>query len=246
MEELSPGAEVGVVGDVPAVAEAVADAGADPESGTASAVLDRDPAAVVAAGEAALVDLVRAGVDVPVLPVDAGRGVRSVPRGEVTPAVASLVAGDASVVTYPVHAVDGGVAVLFDLLLVTEGPARISEYVVRVDGDTVGRFRADGVVLATPAGSVDYARAAGGPVVAPGTGVGAVVPVAPFATDQDDWVLPLDAVELSVARDDAPVRLVADGREERRVAAGRTLALDRSGTLRVAVVPASTGFFARP
>lgn len=246
MEELSPGAEVGVVGDDPAVAEAVADAGAGPETGTLSAVLDRDPAAVVAAGEAALVDLVRAGVGLPVLPVDAGRGVRSVPRDEVGPAVASLVAGDASVVTYPLHAVDGGVLVLFDLLLVTEGPARISEYVVRADGEPVGRFRADGVVLATPAGSVGYARDAGGPVVAPGTGVGAVIPVAPFATDQDDWVLPLDAVELSVARDDAPVRLVADGREERRVAAGRTVALDRSGTLRVAVVPESTGFFARP
>lgn len=246
MEELSPGAVVGVVGDDPAVTDAVAEAGLEATRGTASAVLDRSPDAVVAVGDAALVDLVRAGVDVAVLPVAAGRGVRSVAREEVGQAVASLVAGDASAVEYPLHCLDGGVPVLYDLLLVTEGPARISEYLVRADGEPVGRFRADGVVLATPAGSVDYARAAGGPVLAPGTGVGAVVPVAPFATDQDDWVLPLDAVELSVARDDAPVRLVADGREQRRVAAGRTLALERSGTLRVAVVPESTDFFARP
>lgn len=245
MDGLSPGTPVGVVGEHRAVAEAVADAGCSPVVGDATEVLAGDPAAIVAVGEGALVDLARAGADVPVLTVAAGRGVRSVPEAAVEPAVAGLVAGDARLVAYPVHAVDGGVAVLFDVLLVTDDPASISEYVVGVDGATVGRFRADGVVLATPAGSVDYARAAGGPVLVPGTGVVAVVPVAPFATDQDDWVLPVDRVELAVAREDAPVQLVADGRRERRVGAGERLGLERRGTLRVAVVPESADFYER-
>lgn len=246
MDELPAGAAVGVVGEHPSVVDAVAAAGGDPVADDAAAVLDSDPVAVVAVGEDGLVDLARAGVDVPVLPVAAGRGVRSVPEVAVEPAVARLVAGDADVVDHPVHAVDGGVALLFDLVLVTDGLARISEYVVRADGEDVGRVRADGVVLATPAGSVDYARAAGGPVVAPGTGVGAVVPIAPFATDQDDWVLPLTDVELAVARDDTPVKLVVDGRRERRVGPDEWLELERRGRLRVAVLPESQAFFARP
>ncbi len=246
MEELSPGTPVGVLGDHPPAVDAVGAAGADPVAGDADAVLARNPAAVVAVGEAAVVDLARAGADVPVLPVGASRGVRSVPESGVEPAVASLVGGEGATVDHPVYAVDGGPAVLLDLLLVTDGPARISEYVVRADGEPVGRFRADGVVLATPAGSVDYARAAGGPVVAPGTGVGAVVPVAPFATDPSDWVLQLEAVELSVAREETPVNLVADGRTERRVGAGESLALERRGSLRVAVVADSADHFSRP
>ena len=47
-----------------------------------------------------------------------------------------------------------------------------------------------------------------------------VVPVAPFATDADRLVLPLDGVALGVERDETPVELLADGRTERDVEIG--------------------------
>ena len=77
---------------------------------------------------------------------------------------------------------------VFDTTLVTSEPARISEYAVSVAGRQHATFRADGVVVASPLGSHGYARAAGGPLLDFGTGL-AVVPIAPFATIADSWIV---------------------------------------------------------
>jgi NAD+ kinase len=164
----------------------------------------------------------------------------------VEPAVERLLDGAFEVVEFPVVDVRSALGVtraLQDVMLVTEEPARISEYTVRSGGDLVGRFRADGVVVATPAGSQGYARACGGSVLDPGTEVFGVVPVSPFATDQDSWVLPMDAVELSVERDETPVELLADDRTAGTVARGETVRLTRGGAFPVAVVPESYDTF---
>ncbi|MEF8842288.1 MAG: ATP-NAD kinase [Haloarculaceae archaeon] len=250
MSERPPeGTRVGVVGGSSAVVDAVRGGGGDPVEGDVTAVVGSDPAAVVAVGEGALVDLVVVGVEAPVLPVSVDSSVRPVPESAVEPAVASVLAGEFDVVDYPLLAAerasrtDGPVRALFDLTLVTAEPARISEYTVSSSGELVAAFRADGVVVATAAGSTGYARAAGGPVLAPGSDVVAVVPVAPFATGADHWVLPADGIGLVVERDETPVRLVADGRDVGVVEPGHTLELSTPGTLPVAVVDASVGFF---
>jgi len=252
------GDRVAVVGDAaPALAPAVEAAGGRPDIGG-----DRDLGdghrAVVAAGEAALVDLARRDVDPPVLPVDAGQGVRSVAREDVAAALGRVLEGTYDTDAHPVVSATSagtegdadtgtdaghGVSALFDVALMAAEPARISEFAVRCRGELVGRFRADGVVASTPAGSPGYNRAADGSVVAPETGVVAVVPVAPFATDADDWVLPVDEVTLSVERDETPVELLADGRTERTVAADDSVSLSRAGAVRTVVVPESGPFF---
>ena len=239
---------MGVVGGDESVVDAVAAAGGDPTAGDATGVLDAEQRVVVAVGEPALVDLVAAGVDAPVLPVSVADGVRSVPASAVEPAVASVLSGEFGTETRPLLSVADGAdeeraRALFDLALVTAEPARISEFTV-LDGDErVATFRADGVVVATPAGSTGYARAAEGPVVAPGTGVAAVVPISPFVTDADHWVLPDEAVGLLVERDETPVRLVADGRDAGTAAPGRRLSVSTRGALTIAVVDASASVF---
>jgi NAD+ kinase len=128
--------------------------------------------------------------------------------------------------------VDGerAATVLRDAMLVTDEPARISEYAVRSGDRVVARFRADGVVVATPAGSRGYLSAAGGPIVEPGTRTLAAVPVAPFQTESDDWVLDDAAVSLTVHRD-TPVLLVVDGRETRIVPREGPVSLVPAGEL---------------
>jgi NAD+ kinase len=116
-------------------------------------------------------------------------------------------------------------------------PARISEFSVAGPGGEIARFRADGVVASTPAGSDGYNRRAGGPVVAPGTGVASVVPIAPFSTSGGHWVLPIESVALAVERDETPVELLVDGRRERRVAPGDPLELSVAGVFETYALP---------
>lgn len=235
---------VGVVGDASAdVAATLDDSGFTASEGDASSVLAADPALVVAVGDAALSAVARRTPEVPILGVDAARGFRPVPREAVADAVEHALDGPVETWSLPVLGVEyGGEEVgraVADVSLLTAEVAHISEYAVRADGDHVARFRADGVVVATPAGSPGYARRVGCPVVASGTGVGAVAPIAPFATDPDHWVLPLDDVRLTVERDETAVTLVADEREVATVAKGEPVRVAPVGSAAVAVVPES-------
>lgn len=234
------GQRVGLVGDgdLESTVEAV---GATPVREPPGSLAGVD--LVVAVGEGALLDLVRAGVDLPVLPIDAGAGVGSVARGEAPDAIERALDGGREVVTerHPVVAPIGApddVRGLFDLALMAAEPARISEFAVYAGDDRISRFRADGVVASTPAGSVGYNRAADGPMVAPGAGMLSVVPIAPFATRADRWVLPIDEVTLSVERDETPVELLVDGRTVRTVAAGDPVSIGTAGAVDLVVDPA--------
>lgn len=229
------GGQVGVVGD-PAVADAAADASAAVVAGAVDDVLGADPDWVVAAGADALRSLAGAGLDRPVLAVDPPDGVPGVPADGVTDAVRAVLDGHVPVTTRRrvVANVDGERRAPFlqDAMLVTAEPARISEFAVATGDHRVAQFRADGVVVATPAGSVGYAAAVGGPVVEPGTGTLVVAPVAQFATASDHWVLDDDGVSLTVHRDE-PVVLVADGVECGRVRSGSRVTLVPGGDLRL-------------
>jgi len=239
-EEAGP--VVGVVGESATVTDAIvaADGETRPAPGTDHpATLD----AVVAVGEQSLLSLTDAPPSVPVLPVDAGPGVRSVATDDAARAIERLVAGEGKTVTVPILGISvddtSRAHALADMALLTEEPARISEYAVTSGTDLVSRFRADGVVVSTPAGSHGYARAVDTPVVAPDTGVVAVAPVGPFATDADSWVLPTDAVSLTVERDEAPVELLADDRVVGPVPPGDPVRISVADTLRVVVLPES-------
>lgn len=251
---------VGVVGPdgrdaVERALAAVDDVGATARTGDAKAVLDADLEVVVAIGEPAFLAVARADPTAPILPVAAGRGVRSVPESAVESAVASALSNRTTVERRLLSVAVAGEAVgpaggesvgpaAFDVTLTTTEPGRISEYSVAAGATTVASFRADGVVVATPAGSQGYARRADGSVVAPELDAVAVVPVAPFAIGHDHWVLDLaDPVRLAVEREEVPVSLLVDDREIREVGCDDRVEITPGGSLAIAVVPESQPFF---
>ncbi len=63
-----------------------------------------------------------------------------------------------------------------------------------VNGDFLGAYNADGLILATPTGSTAYALAVGGPVVAPNSRVTVIAPIAPHMLTARPVVVPDDAV----------------------------------------------------
>lgn len=232
---------VGVVGS-DELAASLRDADVPVETGATDAIPDTD--SVVAVGQPAVAAVARSDADPLVVPVEAGRGVRSVPRDAVADALAAL--EGAHVEHHPVLsvAVDGtpvGAAV-WDAILVTADAAHISEYTVDTETDHVGTFRADGVAVATPAGSPGYARRIGSPVVAPGP-LSVVAPIAPFATSHDHWVLPVETFGITVDRDEATVSLFLDGEDGGTVGYDESVTLTRTGTWRAAVVDASRSRF---
>lgn len=244
---------VGVVGEgslTKRVRRVVADAGREPRHAAAEDVVAADPEAVLAVGESALLELVRHGVEAPVLPIDTGPGYGGVSAEDAERAVESMLEAEfetESRATLSVS-VDGEPAgrALADVTLVTTEPARISEYAVRSRGEEVSCFRADGVTVSTPTGSHGYGRSAGGPLVEPGTGVVAVVPIAPFAVNVDHWVLNAERpVTLSVERDEGEVSLLLDDRTVRAVPLHAPVEVGHGEPLDVIRVAQSGAFFER-
>ncbi|WP_226021657.1 ATP-NAD kinase [Halomicrobium salinisoli] len=238
---------VGVVGEAPDLRDALEAVDAAVVAGDAETVLAADPSIVVAVGEQSTLDVAHRAPPAPILPVDAGRGLRSVAAADLPGVADALAAGEWDVERHPLLAVelDGErvARALSDVTLVSAEVARISEFSVVAGDVDVAQVRADGVVVATPAGSTEYARRIDAPVLAPDTGVAAVAPIAPFATDPDQWVLPLASLRLRVERDEAPVTLVADGEEVSPVGVDEPVALRPTGRVEIAVTGASAPRF---
>lgn len=207
--------------------------------------------AVVAVGESALLDS-RYG-DTPILPVDAGAGVRSVSREDLPAALSSVAAGEWSrwTTTALSVSVDGDhvTEALLDVMVVTEAPAHISEFTVETSRDRLGRFRADGVLLASAPGTAGYAKRLDAPVFEPELPVGAVVPVAPFATRLDHWVVDTDRdpiLSVTVERDEATVELLADDQRLGEVPPGSSLTVSPGRRWTLCRAPESRSVFDPP
>lgn len=81
--------------------------------------------------------------------------------------------------------------------------ARMGEFAVELDGKSVARFRADGVIVSTPTGSTAYTLAANGPILTPDVDAMVVTPICPHLLTLRPIVVRGDA-QLSVRVEAVP------------------------------------------
>jgi len=143
---------------------------------------------------------------------------------------------------------DGKVCASFDALndaVVSKGDiARMGEFAVELDGRSVARFRADGVIVSTPTGSTAYTLAANGPILTPDVDAMVVTPVCPHLLTLRPIVVCGDAC-LSVRIEGVPDKalLTVDGQQAVTLQLGDEVRCQRSKYTVNLVRLSESGFF---
>ncbi|MEK6689323.1 MAG: NAD(+)/NADH kinase [Gemmatimonadota bacterium] len=82
---------------------------------------------------------------------------------------------------------------LNDIVIHKSGVARLIRLDIRVDGESIGPYSADGVIIASPTGSTAYSLSAGGPIVAPGVEALILTPICAHTLAVRPFVIPATA-----------------------------------------------------
>jgi len=81
---------------------------------------------------------------------------------------------------------------LNDIAILKHDISSMIQIATSVGGTPMITYQADGLVVATPTGSTAYSLSVGGPIIAPGTNVICLTPVAPHSLTMRPLVLPAD------------------------------------------------------
>jgi len=122
--------------------------------------------------------------------------------------------------------------------------ARMGDFAVELDGKSVARFRADGVIVSTPTGSTAYTLAANGPILTPDVDAMVVTPISPHLLTLRPLVVRDDAL-LTVRVEGVvnPALLTVDGQKGIELLIGDEVRCHRSVHVVNLVRMSGGGFF---
>jgi NAD+ kinase len=198
------------------------------------------------------------GREIPILGINLGRVgfLTTATRDELPSALDALVSGRYVLERrLSLHATiisdEGGVRseqiALNDVAVHKSGVARVVRIKVSVDGEDLGPYSADGVVVASPTGSTAYSLSAGGPIVAPGVEAMIVTPVCAHTLAVRPVVVPADATicaePLAPGADDLLVSY--DGQLGTTLTEGDRVFIRRAPSCVLLVRLGSEGYFTR-
>ena len=121
---------------------------------------------------------------------------------------------------------------LNEVVLMRGSTGRLISLEARVNGEVLNRYRADGLIVATPTGSTAYSLAAGGPLIDEQAGVFVITPICPHSLSDRSLVLEDNSVVEVVAKGRHPdaVHFTVDGRDVLRLSSESIVRIEKAST----------------
>jgi NAD+ kinase len=122
--------------------------------------------------------------------------------------------------------------------------ARMIELELHIDGGFVCRYRADGLIVATPTGSTAYSMSAGGPIVHPSVESILITPICPHTLSDRPIVVPdVSKIELRMEENSDSVFLTLDGQTGVPLHAGDRIRITRAAERLKLIHPPNKSYF---
>jgi NAD+ kinase len=122
--------------------------------------------------------------------------------------------------------------------------SRVIRLEVEIDGVMLTEYNADGLIVATPTGSTAYSLSAGGPLLAPDSGVFVITPICPHVlTNRSVIVNERSRIMVRPSEGQLGICLTLDGRNPLVLEAGDVTQIRRSRQALRLVFPSRLPFF---
>ena len=122
--------------------------------------------------------------------------------------------------------------------------ARMIDLQLTIDADFVCRYRADGLIVATPTGSTAYSLSAGGPIVHPAVESWIITPICPHTlSDRPVVVRDSSSIEVHLSGDTESVFLTLDGQTGIPMQAADVVRMRRAAERLRLIQPAQKSYF---
>lgn len=197
---------------------------------------------IVLGGDGTIMRAARRGavIGVPILGIDLGRvgylaelspddkeGLNAVLNGEYYIEKRALL--EVSTVKNGIES-DETMVAINDVVLSHGTVSRLLETEVYCDGSSLGRYRSDGFIVATPTGSTAYSLSAGGPVLSPKLKGICLTPICPHSLTARPIIVPEDSyIEIKYMSPlPSPSHLTVDGNEADMLYCGDSVTVRRS------------------
>ena len=132
---------------------------------------------------------------------------------------------------------------LNDIVVSRGERSRLVQIAVTIDDSFLTEYNADGLICATATGSTAYSLSAGGPIVAPNSGVFVITPICPHVlTNRSVIVADSSVIHMEPSRGDQPVFLSVDGQESTQFHQGDCVAVRKASVPLPLVFPKYLGF----
>ncbi len=135
-------------------------------------------------------------------------------------------------------------AVVNEAVLNKGALARMIDLQLTIDADFVCRYRADGLIVATPTGSTAYSLSAGGPIVHPAVESWIITPICPHTlSDRPVVVRDSSLIEVHLSGDTESVFLTLDGQTGIPMQAADVVRMRRASERLRLIQPAQKSYF---